>query len=78
MRTGDESLYGQVRSDGSTKAEWREPDTGLSSARRVERSSEFDIPSGIGACETYSSENILTAVIELTSPTMWQKVATEK
>lgn len=62
-----ESQLGEVGDDGRAKAGCYEPDIGLRFARRAESPSEFDSSGGIGACETSSSANVSTAVIEVTS-----------
>lgn len=57
LRVGedDESLYGKVERERSTKAGGSEQETVLSAAKVVASSSQFDIPGGTGACKTYSS-----------------------
>lgn len=58
--------------DGNTKSQCHEPAAALSSAERAGSSLESDIPGGYGARKTYSNENMLVAVIEVTSSTTWQ------
>lgn len=69
---GGNSRDGEVEGDGKTSAGCREPDMGLSSARKAENSSHSDSPDVVGARVTNSSENMPITVIEVTSPTMWQ------
>lgn len=78
MERERESRYGEVEDDGSTKTECREPDTGLSIAKRVKRSSSSDAWGGVVAFRPCSSENFPNAVIDVMSPTAWQEDVTAK
>lgn len=48
-----------------TRAEYRKPEAALSSAGVAETSSSSNSPGKTRACETYSTENVSAAVIEL-------------
>lgn len=73
-----ESKYGKVEGDGIAKTGCCQQDVAFRFARRMESSSSSDSPGRFGAAETYSSENVSTPVIEVTSPGTWQKVVTAK
>lgn len=62
------SRHGEVKSDWSTNAGGREPDTVLNFATGAENLSDLKSPSGIGGRKTYCSENVPTAVREAASP----------
>lgn len=78
VERGRETQYGEVESNVITKAECRDLDTGKSSARRAERSSDSGSLGGVRACENHSSEQVLKAAIEVKGPTTWQKYVTGK
>lgn len=78
LKKRGESRYREARGDGGTKAACRKPDGASSSARSIERLSESDSPGGTGARESYSSENVSAAVIEVTSFTTWRENVTAK
>lgn len=44
----------------------------------ADSSSDYDRPSGAAACETYSSEKVPAAVIEVINPKRWQKEVTAR
>lgn len=75
---GVESRYGEVDSDGSTKAGCHKPETALSFFRRAESSSDCGGSCKTDARETHSSSNVPTAVIKSKSPTAWQEEGTAK
>lgn len=68
----DESRFGEKKGDWRTRKCCRQPESALNFARRVEISSSFDFTDGIGACETYRSENVPIVVIEMTNRTKRQ------
>lgn len=76
VRTGGQPRYGEVNSDGSSKAGCREPDTGLIFARNVESPSDSDSPDGIRRHETHNSKGVPAAMIEIASSTTSQKDVT--
>lgn len=78
MGEGVESRYGEIKGDGSAKPGCREPYIALSLARRVERSSHFSSPDGVGARESYSSETVPIAMVKVKSRTTWPDDVTAK
>lgn len=62
----------ELQDNGSTRAGCREPLVAPYSARKVESSSESESPRGIGARQTYNSENAPIAAVEVTGPTTLQ------
>lgn len=77
-RVGKESksLYAEAHNVERTNAGCRESVVALNFFKRVGNSSDVDSPGGSGACVSYSSRNVRTAVIEMTSPTTSQEDVT--
>lgn len=73
VESRDESRYEKVVDDESTIAGCREPHIGFSSVRPVDGSLDSDSPDRTVASETYSTENVSIAVIEMKSSTTWQE-----
>lgn len=74
----DKARHGKVQRDGSTIAMRREAQIGLDSAREIESSSSSGSSGEVRAHETYSSRNVLIAVVQVTSPTSWQEAVIAK
>lgn len=78
MRREGKRSYGEVGSDGSSKAGGGKLDTGSIFFRRVGSASDSDSPGGFRARENYSSETVPTVVKEVKRPTTWDEGVTAK
>lgn len=75
---GGDSGDGRIIVDRRTTAGCRESHISLNSARKVNSSADSDSPDGVRARVDFSSESVLSQLIEVTSATSWQKHVTAK